>query len=537
MKRLIYSPSVNVWVRTDTGVFDLSPYVTNFTIDRRVNQVSSASISFRNPKVPDSKGKERFLFTEHPSNSANGQTTYGPMFHPMDPIIITMTRLKGRPVQVFTGYCDTVPYVQLFPGVTTLTASCTLKRLLYTFWDPALPFVRDFMNKTGWQVSPNGTAYNEVPKNTGNLNDSSIGYLLYKVLEDVGGWDPDNIYIQELPGKNIGQLVTNLYKEVEKEEASSIKDFHNFLKDIIGKSAYGSLTSSANASTGLGNSFTGTVTLIGDSISDMSRSQLTNKISNLTIYAEVSKHFSMSGGANNGGDSGLKILRDHKNFLGDVVVIELGTNDIDPSTTTKVFKGWIDQAMSIIGSQRKVVFVNVAASGGEQINAAISNSKSKYTNMIIADWKGNAEVGSDHIHPTSNGSKVLANLISDAIGVITGTSGAGGTQGNPYTKEQLKTLWISNGGNSSKANLAAAVALAESGGHAREVAGPNGDGSFDVGLWQINNKAHPTKFPNGSYNNMKDANKNAKAAIEISSNGSNWQPWAAYNNGSYNQYL
>jgi len=249
MKRLVYSPSINVWIKTDTGVFDLSPYITEFQIDRRINQVSSAKLTFRNPKIVSKESKlPRHMFTEHTAQDG----TIRPMFHPMDPIIITLTRLKGRPVQVFTGYCDTTPYVQLYPGTASLDASCTLKRLLYTYWDPALPFVRDFMNQNGWGVSNTGASYNPTAegKHTPYLNDSSIGGLLYRVLTDIGGWDDKNIYIQELPGKNIGQLVANLYKEIEKEEASSIKEFHDFLKDIIGKSAYGSAGGASTDTTG-----------------------------------------------------------------------------------------------------------------------------------------------------------------------------------------------------------------------------------------------------------------------------------------------
>ena len=65
MKRLIYSPQINVWIKTDTGVFDLSPYVTEFNIDRRINEKSMAKVSFRNPKIQDinDSTKTKFMFT------------------------------------------------------------------------------------------------------------------------------------------------------------------------------------------------------------------------------------------------------------------------------------------------------------------------------------------------------------------------------------------------------------------------------------------------------------------------------------------
>lgn len=250
MKRLVYSPSVNAWVKTDTGVFDLSPYVTDCSIDRRVNSVSFAKLTFRNPKIPDlhNPKKQRFLFTEHVRDDGS----IHPMLHPMDPIIITMTRLKGRPIQVFTGFCDTTPYIQLYPGTAELTASCTLKRLQYTYWDPALPFVQEFMLANGWVITKSGTALNpsaeqrNQDKINKELNDTSIGFLLYKILKEVGGWDKNDIYIQGLPPK-IGQLVAKLYQDTEKENTQSIKDFHDFLHQILGASAYGSLASSSAA--------------------------------------------------------------------------------------------------------------------------------------------------------------------------------------------------------------------------------------------------------------------------------------------------
>jgi len=241
MKRLVYSPSINVWIKTDTGVFDLSPYVTNFVVDRRIDSVSYVQVTFRNPKKPDG----RFMFTEH--DGVDGSTR--PMFHPMDPIIVTLTRLRGRPIQVFTGYCDTTPYVQLFQGEARLEASCTLKRLQYTFWDPALPFVRDFMAEQGWGIAPDGTALNPTAEGDQGkaAKDTNFAKLLYNVLKDIGGWDPTNIFIQELPSDTITQLVANLYKDTKEESASSIRQFHEFLANTLGIPSYG-LADSANSS-------------------------------------------------------------------------------------------------------------------------------------------------------------------------------------------------------------------------------------------------------------------------------------------------
>lgn len=229
MKRLVYSPQINVWIKTDEGVFDLSPYVTGFTVNRKVNAISSAEVIFRNPKVDLENGESRFLFTQHKIGDH-----YGPMFHPMDPIIITLTRIKGYPVQVFTGYCDTVPYVQMFPGTAQIKASCTLKRLQYTYWDPGLPFVITYLSSKGWALQ-NGAAINLNAESSpgGTLNDSSIGQLLFDVLKDIGGWDKNDIFIQDLPSDQITAIVNGLYADLTKEAKASFNQMKEFLKKTI----------------------------------------------------------------------------------------------------------------------------------------------------------------------------------------------------------------------------------------------------------------------------------------------------------------
>jgi hypothetical protein len=285
MKRLVYSPSINVWVKTDTGVFDLSPYVTNFAVDRRITATSYASVTFRNPKVIDERdsNRTRFLFTEH----IYSDNSVRPMFHPMDPIIITLTRIKGRPVQVFTGYCDTTPYVQLLPGTAQIQASCTLKRLQYTYWDPALPFVRDFMLANGWGVRDDGTAINfSVEERANASKDSSLGSLLLNILKEIGGWNDKNIYIEGLP-ESIKTTVAKLYADNAKESSESINQFNDFLHKLIGGSAYGSLSGQSNSS--LSNSSHGTVPVAPQGAPQLLQKWITeaNRIHNhTTVYSK-----------------------------------------------------------------------------------------------------------------------------------------------------------------------------------------------------------------------------------------------------------
>lgn len=88
----------------------------------------------------------------------------------------------------------------------------------------------------------------------------------------------------------------------------------------------------------------------------------------------------------------------------------------------------------------------------------------------------------------------------------------------------LKDLWNQAGGNPQAADVAAATALAESGGRS-DASNSNGNGSIDRGLWQINSV-------HGAQSTF-DPMANARAAIAISNNGTNWKPWCtAYTDGA-----
>jgi hypothetical protein len=78
--------------------------------------------------------------------------------------------------------------------------------------------------------------------------------------------------------------------------------------------------------------------------------------------------------------------------------------------------------------------------------------------------------------------------------------------------------------------LAAAVAMAESGGNPEAFGDPQFGGS--VGLWQINLPAHPNYDPSS----LTDPTYNAHAAFDISSGGTNWNPWTTYRTGAYLQF-
>lgn len=100
------------------------------------------------------------------------------------------------------------------------------------------------------------------------------------------------------------------------------------------------------------------------------------------------------------------------------------------------------------------------------------------------------------------------------------TAAHGGTLGC----HGLERLWEQAGGSRGAAFTAAEIAMAESGG--RQYASLyNANGTTDRGYWQVNS-VHGSLSTFGAY-------ANARAAVQISHDGSDWSPWVTYNSGAY----
>lgn len=104
--------------------------------------------------------------------------------------------------------------------------------------------------------------------------------------------------------------------------------------------------------------------------------------------------------------------------------------------------------------------------------------------------------------------------------------------------EDIQTLWKKNGGNQYWAALAAGIAIAESGGNYTALNSNASTGDYSVGLWQINyynGLAASRTAEFGSAASLQvNPDAQAKAAITLSGNGSNWGPWK--NDPVWNQW-
>lgn len=161
----VYAPNVQIQIMSDLfgTPYDVSTDVIRGQVVRKENSASSLFFTLGNKEL-------RY-------------TTYS-RFARMDRVTVQLTRTA--PVQVFSGYLDTIPWEQAYPGEVNFRATCTLKRLLHTWWNPALQ-----QSITFFQQMAIGTS-------TGAY-DSGIGQVLYNILTQVGNWIPTMVHIESYP--------------------------------------------------------------------------------------------------------------------------------------------------------------------------------------------------------------------------------------------------------------------------------------------------------------------------------------------------
>lgn len=201
MRRLVYAPEVYAYVKSSTGrVYNLSNDIISGSVTRRLDAPSSASLMLQN--------RNKYW---------NGRLL------PMDRIIIYLK--KTKPILVFSGYLDTVPYIQPYPGPITITATCTLKRLSFTYWDPTLPNVQLQMAKfIGEGAIPNlaGGPFIITPQNKGTekLSDVGFGKMLHFLVNVVGKWPKDKVHVMRIPPGWIDAAIKlfNAYQQSNEEQ-------------------------------------------------------------------------------------------------------------------------------------------------------------------------------------------------------------------------------------------------------------------------------------------------------------------------------
>ncbi|HET9079387.1 MAG TPA: LysM peptidoglycan-binding domain-containing protein [Trebonia sp.] len=131
-----------------------------------------------------------------------------------------------------------------------------------------------------------------------------------------------------------------------------------------------------------------------------------------------------------------------------------------------------------------------------------------------------AQVTAPAVHTVSTTSSAGTSSQSSGSAAGSATVAAQPAPQGQYSCSGLEQLWQQAGGSPGAAVMAADIAMAESGGNPNAISPTD-----DFGLWQIN-------ASNGSLATLNPF-QNAKSAITLSGNGTDWNPWTTYRTGAY----
>lgn len=180
LKAFIYAPQVRIVIAHGLLEYDVSPDVVRCQLVRPENSAAT------------------LFFTLHNKGLRYTPPGLAPFFSRMDRVVVYMKKTSW--IQVFAGYLDKVPYKQLYAGEVNFKATCTIKRLMHTWWDPALPQSASLLNQLGANFSIDGLGQ----------TDSGMGSMLQRILVNVGGWNIANVHIQNFPTSFLQFIITQL---------------------------------------------------------------------------------------------------------------------------------------------------------------------------------------------------------------------------------------------------------------------------------------------------------------------------------------
>ena len=111
------------------------------------------------------------------------------------------------------------------------------------------------------------------------------------------------------------------------------------------------------------------------------------------------------------------------------------------------------------------------------------------------------------------------------------------TPGKPITQQQGTQLLIAQGMDPENARIGGAVMMAESRGKPGAL---NSNGEYSLGLWQHNRDTGEDRhkfYGISDWSELKDPATNARATYRLWKRQGGWEPWGAYTNGSYKNFL
>lgn len=243
IRRLTYPPRAYVFIRSRTQggkIFDVSSDVVRGSITQNVNDYSTLNFELRNRHRKWLRGPD-------------GR----PIFLPMDMVTMWLQRIPGKPIQQFTGYLDSAPYYQALPGNAYFTATCTLKRLAYTWFDPGMPIFLAWLSDNGWTFNPTtgvaqnyDLAYNTTTYTNGfdagkaaatAFSDGGFARLLSKFMTDIAGWDPDDVLVSSIP-TDIPEKAASIFAEIQQNTKQDLERLAKFMSIAMGITGYTTAT-------------------------------------------------------------------------------------------------------------------------------------------------------------------------------------------------------------------------------------------------------------------------------------------------------
>lgn len=181
-----------------------------------------------------------------------------------------------------------------------------------------------------------------------------------------------------------------------------------------------------------------TVTVIGDSITEMSSDELKELLPDVEIDAVSGR----------GWKTGLKQLNNMS--LRDNVVFAHGSNNHDPALA----QADIDALISAVGNRNLYLITNYStedekAQAYEVNNALFKTAAETHSNVHIIDWASSASSDSskymapDQLHPSSAGEKLWAELVANAVKGASVVDQCGTPSGDVSTLQEyvLKYAW------------------------------------------------------------------------------------------------
>lgn len=215
MSTFVYAPGIRIYIKTESaGTLDISDDLIDYTLQRRSDGPSVLNFSIQNV-----------------------HRKYDGLFTPNDEVIVEMKRVRW--VRVFTGLLNSVPLLTLWPRVVAFSASCSLKRLQYWYWDPQL--ASSWAEATNAMSNGHGTA------------DGGITNVILALLRDVVGWPANKAHIGAIP-PNWFKLVIPYAQTLADQLVSADAQVTNFLNQ------YG--TGNVGGTTVDGSSVNGTPTTV-----------------------------------------------------------------------------------------------------------------------------------------------------------------------------------------------------------------------------------------------------------------------------------